>query len=147
MLRAGAAAFAALIQTAIDGRKEPVIMKLYISFPFVFSSREHEEFFADVLHETGTAYPPNIAAIYLLSATAETRDRFWSMVDLDGNFVDDCRDCWQDLDSRRCVALAANLGCNGGSYRELSPAYLYSSPLASVFRSAVDYWYSNGGLV
>ena len=64
-------------------------MKLYISFPFVFSSREHEEFFADVLHETGTAYPPNIAAIYLLSATAETRDRFWSMVDLDGNFVDE----------------------------------------------------------
>ena len=49
-------------------------MKLYISFPFVFSSREHEEFFAEVLHETGTAYPPNIAAIYLLSATAETRD-------------------------------------------------------------------------
>ena len=31
-------------------------MKLYISFPFVFSSREHEEFFAEVLHETGTAY-------------------------------------------------------------------------------------------
>ena len=53
---AGAAAFAALIQTAIDGRKEPIIMKLYISFPFVFSSREHEEFFAEVLHETGTAY-------------------------------------------------------------------------------------------
>jgi len=121
-------------------------MKLYISFPFVFSSREHEEFFADVLHETGTAYPPNIAAIYLLYATAETRDRFWSMVDLDGNFVDDCRDCWQDLDSRRCVALAANLGFNGGSYPELSPAYLYSSPLAPVFRSAVDYWYSNRGL-
>lgn len=122
-------------------------MKLHISFPFPFTGSEHQEFFAAVLHEIGTAYPPNVAAIYLLSATPETRAHFWSMVDLDGNFIDDCCDCWQDLDSRRCVALAANLGCNGGSYPELSPAYLYSSPLASVFRSAVDYWYSNGGLV
>ena len=121
-------------------------MKLHISFPFPFTGSEHQEFFAAVLHEIGTAYPPNVAAIYLLSATPETRAHFWSMVDLDGNFIDDCCDCWQDLDSRRCVALAANLGCNGGSYPELSPAYLYSSPLAPVFRSAVDYWYSNRGL-
>lgn len=118
-------------------------MKLHISFPFTFTDKEHEEFFAEVLHEIGTTYPPNVAAIYLLSATAETRDRFWNIADLDGNFVDDCWDIWQDLDSRRCVALAANLGCNGGSYPELSPAYLYGSPLAPVFRCAVDYWYSN----
>lgn len=51
-------------------------MKLHISFPFTFTSKEHKEFFAAVLHETGTAYPPNIAAIYLLSATAETRNHF-----------------------------------------------------------------------
>ena len=117
-------------------------MKLYISFPFTFSSKEHEEFFAAALHETGTAYPPNIAVIYLLSATAETRDRFWSMVDLDGNFVDDCRDCCQDLDSRRCVALAVNL-TGGGSYPVLSPAYLYDTPIAPVLWAATEFWFRN----
>lgn len=124
-------------------------MKLYISFPFTFADQEHQEFFADALHEIGTTYPPNVAAIYLLSATSETRDRFWNMIDLDGNFANDCWDCWQelDLDSRRCVALAENLAYDGGSFPELSPAYLYNSPLAPVFRSAVDYWYSNRGLV
>lgn len=36
-------------------------MKLHISFPFPFTDSEHEGFFAAVLHETGTAYPPNVA--------------------------------------------------------------------------------------
>lgn len=124
-------------------------MKTHISFPFTFTCKEHEEFFAEVLHEIGTAYPPNVAAIYLLSATQETRNRIWDMMDLDGNFVDDCWYRWQelDLDSRRCVALAENLAYDGGSFPELSPAYLYSSPLAPVFRAAVDYWYSNQRLL
>ena len=87
------------------------------------SDKVHQDFFADAFHETGTASPPNVAAINLLSVIPETRTHFWNMVDLDGNFVDDCRNCWQDLDSCRCVALAANLGCNGGSYPELSPVY------------------------
>ena len=118
-------------------------MYKFNSFQFPFTSKEHEDFFTYALHETGTAYPPNIAAIYLLSATADTRSRIWNMVDLDGNFYDDCWDCWQDLDTRRCVALAANLSCGGGSYSELSPAYLYSGSMAPVFRAAVEYWYSN----
>ncbi len=110
-------------------------MKLHIAFPFPFTGNEYEEFFAEMLHEIGTTCPPNVAAIYLLSTTPETRVHFWNMVDLDGNFVDDCWNRWQDL--------AANLACNGCSYPELSPAYLYSSPLAPMFRSAVDYWFSN----
>lgn len=81
----------------------------FVPFPFHFVSADHEEFFHQAVHATGAAYPPAIAALYLLSACAETRERVWEVMDPDGYVKDDCWDCWQDEDSRRCVALAVNL--------------------------------------
>ena len=40
----------------------------FVPFPFHFVSADHEEFFHQAVHATGTAYPPTIAALYLLSA-------------------------------------------------------------------------------
>ena len=42
---------------------------------------KHKTLFENAMHDTGTAYPPNIAAIYLLSAHEDTRADFWSLVD------------------------------------------------------------------
>lgn len=109
-------------------------------FPFV--STAHEDFFREAVHATGTAYPPTVAALYLLSACAEVREHFWEVVDPDGYIKDDRWDCWQDEDCRRCVALAANLtGC--GSYPVLSPAYLYDTTLAPVLWAAMEFWFRN----
>jgi len=93
----------------------------FVPFPFHFVSADHEEFFHQAVHATGTAYPPAIAALYLLSACAETRE---------------------DEDSRRCVALAVNL-TGGGSYPVLSPAYLYDTPIAPVLWAATEFWFRN----
>ena len=38
----------------------------FVPFPFHFVSADHEEFFHQAVHATGTAYPPAIAALYLL---------------------------------------------------------------------------------
>lgn len=111
-----------------------------------FMSREHKDFFEYAMHETGTAYPPNIAGIYLLSASENTRADFYRLVDLDGNFLglpEDWRDMTADPDTRRLMALAANLAVGDGPYPDLSSAYLYSGPYASIFKAATDYWYRN----
>lgn len=117
-------------------------MSYFIPYEFPFIDKTHEEFFVDAVREIGSAYPPTIAAIYLLSATSETRAHFWEMINMDGGIVDDMWDMWQDEDSRRAVALAVNLSCGDG-YPVLSPAYLYASPLAPILRAAVEYWYCN----
>ena len=114
----------------------------FVPFPFHFVSADHEEFFHQAVHATGTAYPPTIAALYLLAACAETRERVWEVMDPDGNIKDDCWDLWQDEDSRRCVALAVNL-TGGGSYPVLSPAYLYDTPIAPVLWAATEFWFRN----
>lgn len=114
----------------------------FVTYQFSFASADHEEFFRQAVHATGTAYPPTIAALYLLSACTETRAHFWEVMDPDGCIKDDCWDCWTDEDSRRCVALAANL-TGGGSYPVLSPAYLYDTPLAPVLWAAVEFWLRN----
>lgn len=108
-----------------------------------FMDYEHKDFFENAMHETGTAYPPNIAGLYLLSANEETRSNFYAMVDLDGNFMDDLGLDFADPDTRRLVALAANLAGGGGGYPELSPAYLYTGPHAAVLKAATDYWFAN----
>ena len=114
----------------------------YVPYTLPFVSKAHEDFFCETVHATGTAYQPTIAALYLLSACAETREHIWEVVDPDGEIKDDCWDIWQDEDSRRCVALAANLtGC--GSYPVLSPAYLYDSPIAPVLWAATEFWFRN----
>ena len=87
----------------------------FVPFPFHFVSADHEEFFHQAVHATGTAYPPTIAALYLLSACAETRERVWEVMDPDGYVKDDCWDCWQDEDSRRCVAPSSGRQRNFGS--------------------------------
>ena len=111
-------------------------------YEFPFASAAHEDFFREAVHETGAVYPPTVAALYLLSACAEAREHFWEVVDPDGCIKDDRWECWQDEDSRRCVALAANLtGC--GSYPVLSPACLYDTPLAPVLWAAVEFWFRN----
>ena len=113
-----------------------------VIYDFPFTSADHEEFFRQVVHETGSVYPVTIAALYLLSACAEVREHFWEVVDPDGYIKDDRWDCWQDEDCRRCVALAANLtGC--GSYPVLSPAYLYDTTLAPVLWAAMEFWFRN----
>lgn len=117
-------------------------MTYYTPYKFPFLDSEHENFFVSAVHEVGSTYPATIAALYLLSATAETRAHFWELVDMDGNIKDDLWDVWQDEDSRRCVALAVNL-LYGDSYSVLSPAYLYATPLASVLWAATEYWYRN----
>ena len=114
----------------------------FVPFQFPFVSTDHEDFFHEAVHATGTAYPPTVAAVYLLSACADVRERIWEVVDPDGCIKDDCWDCWTDEDSRRCVALAANL-TGGGSYPVLSPAYLYDTPLAPVLWAAVEFWLRN----
>ena len=116
----------------------------YRNLPFM--SREHKDFFEYAMHETGTAYPPNIAAIYLLSANENTRASFYKLVDLDGNFLgvsENWQDTTTDPDTRRLMALAANLAVGDGPYPDLSPAYLYSGPCAPILKAATDYWYRN----
>lgn len=117
-------------------------MRYSVPFQFPFSSKDHEEFFRQAIHETGCVYPSSVAAVYLLSACAETRENFWEIVDLDGSVQDDLWDCWQEEDSRRCVALAVNFTC-GGYYPALSPAWLYDTPLAPVLWAATEFWYRN----
>lgn len=107
---------------------------------------EHKTLFENAMHDTGTAYPPNIAAIYLLSAHEDTRADFWNLVDLDGNFrglPEDWSDGTTNPDTRRLLALTANLAVGDGPYPDLSPAYLYSGPCAPILKAATDYWYSN----
>ena len=41
---------------------------------------KHKTLFENAMHDTGTAYPPNIAAIYLLSAHEDTRADFWTAI-------------------------------------------------------------------
>lgn len=111
-----------------------------------FMSREHKDFFEYAMHETGTAYPPNIAAIYLLSANENTRASFYKLVDLDGNFLgvsENWQDTTTDPDTRRLMALAANLAVGDGPYPDLSPACLYSGLCAPILKAATDYWYRN----
>ena len=111
-----------------------------------FMSWEHKDFFEYAMHDTGTAYPPNIAAIYLLSASENTRADFYRLVDLDGNFLglpEDWRDMTANPDTRRLMALAANLAVGDGPYPDLSPAYLYSGPYAPILKAATNYWYTN----
>ena len=117
-------------------------MKTFVPFEFPFMDSLHEDHFNSALYEIGSTYPSIVAAIYLLSATRETRAHFWELVDHDGNIKDDLWDVWQDEDSRRCVALAVNL-LYGDSYPVLSPAYLYDTPLASALWAAMEYWYRN----
>ena len=117
-------------------------MRQFVIFQFPFVSADHEEFFHQAVHATGTAYPPTIAALYLLSACAETRERVWEVMDPDGYVKDDCWDCWQDEASRRCVALPVNL-TGGGSYPALSPAYLYDTSIAPVLWAATEFWFRN----
>lgn len=120
-------------------------MTYYVPFNFPFVDSDHADFFASALHEIGSAYPPTVSAVYLLSATLETRARFWAVVDLDGNIKDDRWDTWETEDSRRVVALAVNL-TYGDSYPVLAPAYLYASPLAPILWAATEYWYRNCGV-
>lgn len=111
-----------------------------------FMDYEHKTLFENAMHDTGTAYPPNIAAIYLLSAHEDTRADFWSLVDLDGNFrglPEDWPGGTAAPDTRRLLALTANLAVGDGPYPDLSPAYLYSGPCAPILKAATDYWYSN----
>ncbi len=111
-----------------------------------FMSREHKDFFEYAMHEMGTAYSPNIVAIYLLSASEDTRASFYKLVDLDGNFLglpEEWRDMTADPDTRRLMALAANLAVGDGPYLDLSPAYLYSGPYAPILKAATDCWYRN----
>ena len=114
----------------------------FVPFQFPFVSTDHEDFFHEAVHATGTAYPPTVAALYLLSACADVRERIWEVVDPDGCIKDYCWDCGRGEDRRRCVALAANL-TGGGSYPVLSPAYLYDTPLAPVLWAAVEFWLRN----
>lgn len=114
-------------------------------YHFTFVSEEHEEFFKAAIHEIGSTYPPTVAAVYLLSACAETRERFWQIMDLDGGISSDPWECWKDEDSRRCYALAVNLTC-GGYHPVLSPAYLYDTPLAPILWAATEFWYHNRGI-
>ena len=107
---------------------------------------EHKTLFENAMHDTGTAYPPNIAAIYLLSAHEDTRADFWNLVDLDGNFrglPEDWSDGTTNPDTRRLLALTANLAVGDGPYPDLAPAYLYSGPYAPILKAATDYWYRN----
>ena len=46
-------------------------------------------------------------------------------------------------DTRRLLALTANLAVGDGPYPDLAPAYLYSGPYAPILKAATDYWYSN----
>ena len=111
-----------------------------------FMDYEHKTLFENAMHDTGTAYPPNIAAIYLLSAHEDTRADFWNLVDLDGNFrglPEDWPDGTTNPDTRRLLALTANLAVGDGPYPDLAPAYLYSGPYAPILKAATDYWYSN----
>ena len=117
----------------------------FVPFNFPYVSKDHEDSFREAVHTTGTAYQPTIAALYLLTACAETRGHIGEVVDPDGDIKDDCWDLWQDEDSRRCVALAVNL-TGGGSYPVLSPAYLYDSPIAPVLWAATEFWYRNRGI-
>lgn len=117
-------------------------MLYFTPFHFPFITKDHEDFFREAVHATGSAYPPTIAALYLLSACGETREHLWEMVDPDGDIKDDLWDCWQSEDSRRCVALAVNLS-GGGSYPVLSPAYLYDTPIAPVLWAATEFWFRN----
>lgn len=109
-----------------------------------FMNYEHRTFFENAMHDTGTAYPPNIAATYLLSASEGTRASFYKLVDLDGNFLGLPED-WPDMtaapDTRRLMALAANLACGDGPYPDLSPAHLYSGSYTPILKAATDYWY------
>ena len=97
-----------------------------------FLNYEHKTFSENAMHNTGTAYPHNIAAIYLLSASENTRTDFYRLVDLNGNFLglpEDWQDTTANPDTRRLLALAANLAVGDGPYPALSPAHLYSGPL------------------
>lgn len=117
--------------------------KFYIPMMFPFVDEAHRVFFEDFVYEFGRADAGDIAAVYLLSATPETRREFWSLVDADGHIKDDCWEAdWQTPDTRRCIALAVNL-TYGDTYPELSPAVLYDSLLRPVFATAVYYWYEN----
>lgn len=73
-------------------------MRQFVPFVFPYVSADHKEFFHQVVHETGSAYPSTIAALYLLSACAETREHFGEIMDPDGHIKDDCWDIWQDED-------------------------------------------------
>lgn len=120
-------------------------MTYYVPFNFPFVDSDHADFFASALREIGSAYPPTVAAVYLLSTTPETRAHIWHVVSLDGEILDDLWDTWDTEDSRRLVALAVNLAY-GDSYPVLSPAYLYASHLAPVLWAATEYWYRNRGI-
>ena len=67
-------------------------------------------------------------------------------LDLDGNFrglPEDWSDGTANPDTRRLLALTANLAVGDGPYPDLAPAYLYSGPYAPILKAATDYWYSN----
>lgn len=71
-------------------------MKTFVPFQFPFMDSLHEDHFNSALYEIGSTYPSIVAAIYLLSATRETRAHFWELMDNDGNIKDDLWDVWQD---------------------------------------------------
>ena len=66
------------------------MITFHIPKTFVFVDKEHESFFEDYYREFGRADAGDVAALYLLSATPETRREFWSLVDIDGHIKDDC---------------------------------------------------------
>ena len=120
------------------------ILQTYWQLPF--ADQSHENFYTEWVHDLGRTDAASIVTIYLLGATAPTRTAFADLVDCRDVYIsDDCWSApWQTADSRRVIALAANLTV-GGDYDHIDPAHLFdcSPELVTVMLAAIRYWSSH----